>query len=82
MLHEKSEDILKGLYKSASFVVQAIYFQQTGHYIRHQQELLSIVSPGEQEIIDTFLHLKAGGRVDFQTMSETLFRWTQHWIQQ
>ena len=24
MLHEKSEDILKGLYKSASFVVQAI----------------------------------------------------------
>ena len=27
MLHEKSEDILRGLYKSASFVVQAIVFQ-------------------------------------------------------
>ena len=26
MLHEKSEDILRGLYKSASFVVQAIAF--------------------------------------------------------
>ena len=29
MLHEKSEDILRGLYKSASFVVQAIVFRQT-----------------------------------------------------
>ena len=38
MLHEKSEDILRGLYKSASFVVQAISFKQTGkmhpYYIR------------------------------------------------
>ncbi len=34
MLYDKSEDILKGLYKAASFVVQAIYFKQTGHYIR------------------------------------------------
>ena len=39
MLHEKSEDILKGLYKSASFVVQAIVFLQTGTYIKHQKEL-------------------------------------------
>ena len=30
MLHEKSEEILKGLYKSASFVVQAICYQETG----------------------------------------------------
>ena len=30
MLHEKSEEILKGLYKAASFVVQAICFQETG----------------------------------------------------
>ena len=29
MLHEKSEDILRDMYKSASFVVQAITFMQT-----------------------------------------------------
>ena len=34
MLHEKSEDILKGLYKSASCVVQAIAFKQTRKYIK------------------------------------------------
>ena len=33
MLYEKSEDVLRGLYKSASFVVQAIAFIQTGKYI-------------------------------------------------
>ena len=35
MLIDKSEDILRGLYKSASFVVQAIVFKQTGKYISH-----------------------------------------------
>ncbi|MBO7304321.1 MAG: nucleotidyltransferase domain-containing protein, partial [Clostridia bacterium] len=58
MLHEKSDDILRGLYKSASFVVQAIVFKQTGKYIKHQKDLLSVVSPDEQAIVNTFLKLK------------------------
>ena len=37
MLYEKSEEILQGLYKSASFVIQAIAFKQTGNYIIHQK---------------------------------------------
>ena len=32
MLHEKSNEILAGLYKSASFVIQAICLIQTGKY--------------------------------------------------
>lgn len=80
MLYEKSEEILKGLYKSASFVVQAIYFKQTGRYISRQQDLLNIVSANEHIIIDTFLALKNGGLVDFQTMSDTLFTWSKGWI--
>ena len=77
MLHEKSEDILRGLYKSASFVVQAIAFKQTGNYISHQKELLQVVSSAEQAIVETFLTLKNGGTVDFNLMSETLFAWSQ-----
>ena len=80
MLHEKSEDILRGLYKSASFVVQAIAFQQTRKYIKHQKELLSIASPDEQTIVNTFLNLKNAGSVDFIPMSETLFAWAKKWI--
>ena len=48
MLFEKSEEILKGLYKSASFVAQAIAFKQTGKYITHQTELSQIVSSDEK----------------------------------
>ena len=80
MLHEKSEDILRGLYKSASFVVQAIVFQQTRKYIKHQKELLSIASPDEQTIVNAFLNLKNAGSVDFIPMSETLFAWAKKWI--
>ena len=80
MLHEKSEDILRGLYKSASFVVQAIAFKQTGSYIRHQKELLKTVSPDEQVIVETFMNLKNGGAVDFDLMSETMFAWAKKWI--
>ena len=80
MLHEKSEDILRGLYKSASFVVQAISFKQTGNYISHQKELLKVVSSDERVSVETFLKLKNGGAVDFNLMSEILFAWSKKWI--
>lgn len=81
MLHEKSEDVLKGLYKSASFVVQAIAFTQTGKYIKHQKDLLGVVSTDERKIVDTFLKLKSGGAVEFGTMSEELFARVKKWIE-
>ena len=80
MLYEKSEDILRGLYKSASFVVQAIAFKQTGNYISHQKELLQVVSSDERDIVETFLNLKNGETADFNLMSETLFAWSKKWI--
>jgi len=80
MLHEKSEDILRTLYKAASFVVQAICFAQTGRYIRHQKELREQVSAREREILDVFLKLKCGGSVAFEEMSEFLFTWAAEWI--
>ena len=80
MLYEKSEDVLRGLYKSASFVVQAIVFKQTGNYIIHQKDLLQVVSFDERVIVETFLNLKNGGTVEFNLMSETLFAWSKKWI--
>ena len=80
MLYEKSEDVLRGLYKSASFIVQAIAFKQTGNYISHQKELLQVVSSDERDIVETFLNLKNGETADFNLMSETLFAWSKKWI--
>ena len=80
MLHEKSEEILRGLYKSASFVIQAICFQETGNYVRNQKELRDCVSSENRAILDIFIALKNGGEVCFQQMSETLFTWGQSQI--
>ena len=77
MLHEKSEDILRGLYKSASFVVQAIAFMQTGKYVKYQKDLLGVVSAEEKLIVDTFLKLKNGEPAELGTMSDILFAWAQ-----
>jgi hypothetical protein len=80
MLYEKSDEILMGLYKSASFVVQAICYLQTQKYIRHQKDLWQNVAHDEKQIIETFLELKNGHAINFTEMSETLFAWCKKWI--
>lgn len=80
MLHTKNEDILKGLYKAASFVVQAIVFKQTGNYIKHQNQLLQESLPEERTVLETFLRYKNGEAVDFATASAILFEWSKTWI--
>ena len=80
MLYEKSEDIVRGLYKSASFVVQAIAFRDTGKYIKCQKDLLEVLNNKEKEIIINYIALKNGAAVDFDTMSEYLFNWSNELI--
>ena len=80
MLHTKNDDILKGLYKAASFVVQAIVFKQTGDYIKHQNQLLQAALLDEKLVIETFLKYKNGETVDFVTASAVLFEWSKIWI--
>lgn len=80
MLHEKSESILLGLYKSVTFVVQAIVYLETGTYLRKRTELLNLASVKEREILEAFARIKQTGINDFQNDSELLFVWLQTWI--
>lgn len=80
MLHEKSSEILKGLYKSASFVLQAIAYKLTGSYCKHQNQLYDILSEKEKIIIKTNLSLKNCEDVDFSQASELLFEWAKKMI--
>ncbi|MBQ5767241.1 MAG: nucleotidyltransferase domain-containing protein [Burkholderiaceae bacterium] len=80
MLHEKSDSILSSLYKSATFVVQAIVYLETGTYLRKQTELLNVVSLEERKILEAFARIKQTGINDFQNDSELLFVWLQTWI--
>lgn len=80
MLYEKSEEILRGLYKSASFVLQAVHFKQTRTHIRKMSDLIKAIDSNDRVIIDTFLALKNGANVNFTKMSETLFLWCKKLI--
>ena len=80
MLHEKSEEILRGLYKAASFVVQAIVFKQTSNYVKSQKDLLQVSPSMERTIIETFLKYKSGEAVAFHEASQCLFAWSKGWI--
>lgn len=75
MLHERSEDILKGLYKSAVFTVQAVYFLQSGTYIKQKSELIQLVKPAEAQILMNAEKIRSGISVDFEETSQTLFTW-------
>lgn len=76
MLYEKNEEILVGLYKTACFVLRAVYFDQTGKYISKLSDLCAALNGDDSEIVHTFTALKNGG-IDFGTLSEKLFEWTR-----
>lgn len=81
MLYEKSSEILKSLYKSAVFVIQAICFKQTGEYYSRKAELVEVVKDNDKSILNEFSNIKTGKEIDFQRMSEMLFNWSKHLIQ-
>ncbi|MDE5669936.1 MAG: nucleotidyltransferase domain-containing protein [Eubacterium sp.] len=81
MLYEKSSEILKSLYKSAVFVIQAICFKQTGEYYSRKAELVEVVKDNDKSILKEFSNIKTGKEIDFQRMSEMLFNWSKHLIQ-
>ncbi len=75
-VHEKSEDILRSLYKSAAFVLQAVWFYETGKYIKSKTELQKAINP-PSAVLTTAMQLKNGASVKFEEMSELLINWAK-----
>lgn len=82
MLYEKSYDILRSLYKSAVFIIQALYFRQTGDYILHIADLTQAVDKEEYDILNTFINMKNSIAFDFTEKSELLFKWSGRLIKE
>ena len=73
-VHEKSDDILRSLYKSAAFVLQAVWFYETGKYIKSKAELQNAITP-PSAVLTNVQELKNGASVKFEEMSELLLNW-------
>jgi len=80
MVHDKSDEILRGLYKSAAFVLQAAAYRTIGRFFSRQADLLPELFDLDRSILETALALKQGAAVDFTPMSEGLFAWAQNRI--
>jgi predicted nucleotidyltransferase len=83
IVHEKNTEILKSLYKSAAFVVQAIVFDQTGVYIKQKAALADAVHEREKKILQAGRLLKEQQNIsqsDFEQLSELLFNWSSELI--
>lgn len=84
MVHEKNVELLRELYKSAVFVIQALHFQRTGRYVKQSAKLCAEAEEPERGIVRTAAQLKDGRDVspsDFWQLSTALFQWTQDLIQ-
>lgn len=82
LVHEKSPDILRALYKSASFTLQAIAYLQTGQYARDKQALRALLEPEDLGILETGMTLKQTLEISeeaFQVASGALLRWFGPW---
>lgn len=75
-VHEKDTDILRSLYKQAVFVIQAIWFYETGKYIKSKMELKKAINP-PSAVLETALALKNGASVEFEEMSALLLHWAK-----
>ena len=75
-VHEKSADILRSLYKSAVFILQAVWFYETGRYIKSKTQLQKAINP-PSAVLTTAMQLKNGASVKFEEMSELLINWAK-----
>jgi hypothetical protein len=81
LLHTKSGEVLQGLYKSAGFVIQALYYEQTSDYVSKTGDLIRLVGQKEACILEIFTALKEGAPPDLESMSFPLFYWAKDLIE-
>ncbi|MCI8335705.1 MAG: nucleotidyltransferase domain-containing protein [Peptococcaceae bacterium] len=85
ILHEKSTDILKALYKQAIFTLQAKYYFDQGIYLRQKETLNHALSGADKKIMENYFSIRTADNLpseQFLTYSETLFTWSSHLINQ
>ena len=83
LVHEKSEDILKSLYKSASFTLQAIGFLNTGRYEKKKAQLLPLLNDINELVLKIGIEIKNKEKLSRQELrdySELLLDWASKWI--
>lgn len=87
MVHEKDAAILRELYKSARFTVQAVLYLQKGRYEKQRSRMIPLLRPQERKIMENEAKIRQildeGSCPDeeFAGLSDELLAWASEWIQ-
>ena len=87
MVHEKDAAILRELYKSARFTVQAVLYLQKGRYEKQRSRMIPLLRPQERKIMENeakirqILDERSCPDEEFAGLSDELLAWASEWIQ-
>ncbi len=74
---EKNIAQLPVLYKSVFFILQNIYYLNTGTFIQTKQELLRCIQNENKQILEYAIKIKSDKDYDFDNSFQVLFNWCQ-----
>ena len=83
IIHEKSLEILKALYKQSIFVLQAKYFYDTNSYIKKKRDLIDKLFLEDKKILELYFDIKCMkdmNQEEFNKYSNELFIWSSQLI--
>ena len=83
LVHEKSADILKGIFKASTFTLQAIAFFKTGRYEKKKIDLLGLLQGKDLLVLKAGMELKEKATLyaeELNRYSELLLGWASEWI--
>ena len=74
-LHTRSPEILRGLYKSARFVVRMRHYAGSGAYIASMRELEQAVPEPDRQLLQLCRAFPPAEEADFDRLSRVLLEW-------
>ena len=77
---ERNAEALPGSYKAVFFILQNLYFLESGEFKQTKQELLEVLTGKNQQVLAKALELSKGKPYDFEGAYELLFSWCQEVI--
>lgn len=84
-LHGRKINTIRGQMKAAAFVLQTLYFERTGQYVRKHRELLGVLPESDRRIMQMSLEAKAQSdafQAEWEAWSMELWKWAGELIRQ
>ncbi len=77
-IHRGNMKTLKGLYKSAFFILQAKHYLESGRYIRSHAELVKVLTGTDLDILQSSMYIRNADdpQTSLEPYTERLLRWT------